>query len=71
MKKEKIKKAWDWFKGKKRNIGIVALFVLRGITLFAPDAIPIETTEYIRLGIDIGLLGGAYDAVRRTKAIRK
>jgi hypothetical protein len=63
---KKLKQFWKYFEGKKRNIGVVAIWVLRGTTLVFPKLLPMEHQMLIRDGIDILLLGGTVDAFRRT-----
>lgn len=61
-----VKEIWNYFKGKKRNIGVVAIWVLKATTMLFPELLPIEQQLLIRDGIDILLLGGTVDAVGRT-----
>ena len=63
---KKLKQFWDYLKGKKRNIGVIAIWSLRATTLAFPDLLPMEHQMIIRDGIDILLLGGTVDAFRRT-----
>lgn len=69
--KETLKKTWQFFEGNKRNIGIIALWVLKGVTHFYPNVLPTETANFIRDGIDILLLGGMTDAYRRSDVGKK
>ena len=66
-----INKIWKYFEGKKRNIGIIAGFILKGLVLTKPDLIPTDVVNYINTGIDIFLLGGMFDSVRRTDSGKK
>lgn len=66
MKDNKLKRAWNYFKGKKRNIGIIALLILKGITLVSPSLIPTEVVSYTNEVINVVLLGGVIDNLRRT-----
>lgn len=61
-----MKNIWNYFKGKKRNIGVIAIWVLKATTTFFPDLLPIEHQIIIRDGIDVLLLSGTADALGRT-----
>ncbi len=63
---KKLKQFWKFFEGKKRNIGILATFALKGLTIFAPNLLPPDQSEFIERGIDIFLMGGLFDNLRRT-----
>lgn len=63
---KKVKEVWNSLKGSKRNIGIIALWILKATTTFFPDFIPANSESIIREGIDIILIGGTFDALRRT-----
>jgi hypothetical protein len=63
---KKLKQIIDWLEGKKRNIGILALTLLNGVTLFFPDAIPADKAKWLGDAINIALIGGLVDAVRKT-----
>lgn len=62
-----MKNLWKFFEGKKRNIGIILGFVLKGITIFAPDLLPENQVNFIDNGIDLFLIGGVFDSARRSK----
>lgn len=66
-----FQKTWKFFEGNKRNIGIIALWALKGVSHFFPQAIPLETLSYLNEGVDVLLLGGMADAYRRTPTGRK
>jgi hypothetical protein len=66
---DKASKVWEYFKGKKRNIGIIAGFILRGVTIFFPNALPADQVNYIQTGIDVFLVGGLIDNLRRTTTV--
>jgi len=61
-----IKELLKSFEGKKRNIGIIAVWVLRVATSAFPQLLPLDQQMLIRDGIDIFLLGSTLDAFRRT-----
>lgn len=69
--KQWLQNKWNFFKGKKRNIGILLLLVLRGISLFVPDILAEDKEEFIRLLIDFILLGGAADNIARSKSTKQ
>ena len=60
-----MKKMWNYLKGKKRNLGIIAGFILKGMTIFAPNVLSLDAVQFIDNGIDIFLVGGIMDHARR------
>lgn len=64
---KKLKAIWNYLEGKKRNIGVIAIWGMRALTLAFPELMPMEHQMLIRDGIDILLLGGMVDAFRRTE----
>lgn len=69
--KTKIKKFWDYFNGKKRNIGIIAMWILKVVLYQYPDLLSPEAQTIVREGIDVFLIGGVFDALRRTDKSKK
>ena len=63
-----MKKLWKYFKGKKRNIGIIAGFLLKGVVAFS-SILTHEQANFIGIGIDIFLLGGLADNLSRTTKV--
>ena len=56
---------------KKRNIGILLLVLLRLFTAFFPESITPEQEDTVRWAIDILLMAGAVDSIRRTDTVKK
>jgi len=67
----KIKKAWDWLDGKKRNIGIVAGLLLKGVNLFFPSLITPDQYSFIDGAIDVFLFGAITHAGIKTENGKK
>lgn len=51
-----LKKAWDYFNGKKTYIGAIVYFAAKGGQAFAPTLLPHEQYEFIEM-VGEGLLG--------------
>lgn len=66
-----LKEKWDLLKGKKRNLSILLLLILRGISLFTPELLTSEKEDFIRILIDFILVGGAADSVTRSSSGKK
>lgn len=67
-----IKKYWDKLKGKKRDFGIIAMWILKGMGVFFPDVLSLEQYKFIDGVLDWVLLGGTVDSLRRnTKTGKK
>ena len=64
-------KVIEFLKGKKRNIGIIALTLLNGVNIFWPGTLTPEKTEWINQLINVALIGGLLDSVRRTETGKK
>ena len=61
-----MKKLWNFFKGHKRNIGVILTWVLKGVVLTRPDLLTPELHTWIDNGIDALLLFGTGDAIARS-----
>lgn len=60
-----MKKLWDWFSGKKTNIGMAIMLLAQGVQVFAPGLVPGAQLEYIQLvGGFIGGFGLAHKGVK-------
>lgn len=68
--KKWIKQKWNLLKGKKRNIGVLLLLIVRGISLFTPELLTQEKEDFIRLLIDFILIGGTVDNVARSTSTK-
>lgn len=66
--KDWLIKKWNQLKGKKRNIGIFMLILLRAANVFFPDALTPEKEDFFRWVIDGLLFGGFFDNLRRSKS---
>jgi len=56
---------------KKRNIGIVLLWVFKAFNYFFPELIDMEGRQLINDGIDVLLLAGMTHSVGRTETAKK
>ena len=66
-----MRKYFKYFKGKKRNIGLIAGFILKGISMGFPDFVSSEWYTYIDNAIDIFLIGGILDSVTPDDVVSK
>jgi len=57
----------EFLKGKKRNIGIIALTLLNGVNIFWPGTLTPEKMQWSQEFINIVLIFGMADSVRRTE----
>lgn len=61
-----MRKLLKFLEGKKRNIGIILTAVVDGAMIFFPDVLPFEKATWIKGTVNALLLGGMYDAYRRS-----
>jgi len=61
----------EFLKGKKRNIGIIALTLLNGVNIFWPGTLTPEKMQWSQELINIVLIFGMADSVRRTETGKK
>jgi len=66
-----MKKLWKYLEGKKRNIGIIAMFALKVTPIIFPDVLSPKAETIIRESIDYFLLSATVDALRRTDESKK
>ena len=60
-----------FLRGKKRNIGIIALTLLNGVNIFWPGTLTPEKMQWANEMINIVLIVGRADSVRRTETGKK
>lgn len=66
----KLKKIWEWFNGKKTNIGAYAIAVLQ-VLLLLKVPIPTNIAQAIEIIATVFFLGGASHKVIKSETFNK
>ena len=66
----KLLKINKYLEGKKRNIAVLLMWLLKGITLIFPNLLSEELHSWFKDGIDFLLTYGTLDAARRSSTVK-